>query len=493
MICSTCKNIYEGMDFCPLCKTPHSETVEQSTEQKSEDGNELQYLVDYYSKKYYTLALEHSKKRQIYFAIRNLNKSLFFASDNKDTLNLLGLCYLETGRVGEASKQFLLSCLIDDKDNIAVEYLDKVEAMISETSKYEEAINNYNEALELVRNKNVSLATIELRNAVSNNNKFVDAYLLLILCCVMRNMYDEALKYINEVLKIDVENPTALKYLSEIKLKKREANTQPVNNQEHNYRTRKTVADIEEERKVSPNINNENKVVYEEVFEKSNNTIVYLIVAFALGCVLTFFFTQNYLNSEKNIATVKSANKLIEENEQLQGLVTKKDSSIISLEAENEILQNQLDEIQRKAEHTNDLDILINALELFNNGENVMAGNILLDINKENLLEEDMEVYDRIKNVTFLEAGKHYYDNGFTSLENGELEKSIESFEKSIMFNKLLENPDVAVVDAYYWAGKSYMELGNTEKALEYFNYILDNHKEYTKINEIKESVESFE
>ncbi len=57
------------------------------------------------------------------------------------------------------------------------------------------------------------------------------------------------------------------------------------------------------------------------------------------------------------------------------------------------------------------------------------------------------------------------------------------------MFNNELGNSDIAIVDAYYWLGKLYTELGNYSKAKENYEYILENYKEYTLTNEIKESL----
>ncbi len=481
MICSSCKNIYDGLDFCPLCKTP--KTVEAVENDTTENKDQLQYLVDYYSKKYYTIALEHSKKRQIYYAIRNLNKSLFFESNNKDTRNLLGLCYIETGRIGEASKEFLLSCFIEGKENIADEYLEKIEKAISETENYDLSIESYNEALELMKNKKISLAILKLRSAVSYNKKFVDAHLLLALCCIMRNMYDEAKININEVLKIDVENPMALKYLSEIKLKEngKEGNKE-------NVVTKESKEKIENKNRQP--INN-NKIVYEEVVEKSNYALVYIIIAFLVGCILTYIFTKNYFDSNvtDDVNTIKTLNTLRDSNENFRVEIDEKNDEIEALEESYKKLQNDYEELEKAIPYQNDLTLLINALNLFNNNENVLAANVLLSVNKENLTPEDIEVYDKIKEGSFQIASEHFLEAGFSESENENIEKSIENFEKSILLNNEIDASDITIVDAYYWLGKLYTETGNVNKALKNYNYILENFSEYSLINEIQESV----
>ncbi len=488
MICPSCKNVYEGLEICPLCKTPATEKI-NTTKEEFEGKDTLHYLVEYYSKKYYTVALEHSRKRQIYFAIRNLNKSLFFESNNKDARNLLGLCYFETGRIGDASKQFLLSCFIDDKDNLAEEYLSEIEKMISDSDKYDISIECYNKALEFVKNKNISLAVNQLRIAVAKNDKFIDAYLLLALCCIMRNNLDEARVNIDSVLKIDIENPIALKYLSEIKLRKGNSDKRNKDNSDLEN------AEINRNKTVEFLQNKHNNTVYEEVVEKNNYSLFLVILSFILGVTSTYFLSQIYLDSnlsdeKSNLKTIKSFR---DENQSLKLENNEYSQTITTLQEQIASLEEEVDKLEKKIPHKLDLDILIKALDLYNNNENILAANMLLDINIENLTKEDMQVFDKIKEGTAYEAANYYYEEGFISLENSDYENVIDNLEKSIAFNNMIDNNDVAVVDAYYWVAKAYLEIGKKDTAIDYFKYIINNYDEYSRIDEIIESVNSLE
>ena len=109
MRCPICGIIIENNHICTNC-------------------NENAYVLNKIfniSVRLYNEALQKANKKDFYNAISLIEKSLYFNKNNTEAINLLGLLYYQTGRLGDAVKQWVLSSNINhNKDNKAFYYLE---------------------------------------------------------------------------------------------------------------------------------------------------------------------------------------------------------------------------------------------------------------------------------------------------------------------------------------------------------------------------------
>lgn len=198
MQCPNCNATYEFGNNCPRCKI---DTV-------------LYRRSVHLSDRFYNQGLEKLKGSDITQGIELLAKSLAINKNNLDARNLLGLAHFEVGHIGEAIKHWVISSSLQPKDNPAEGYLERINKHPRALEKMNDAVTMYNYALGHIKQKSDDLAIIQLKKALENNPRFVDALNLLALCHLIQNDKDRALTMVERALMIDVENPIALNYYS---------------------------------------------------------------------------------------------------------------------------------------------------------------------------------------------------------------------------------------------------------------------------------------
>lgn len=170
------------------------------------------------SNRLYNEGLEMAQVRDLSGAVLKLQKSLELNKENIEARNLLGLVYYELGESTAAICEWVISTNFKKEDNDAERLLRLVQADSTEYQNVNSAIRKFNIALDLVKNGNEDMAAIQLKKVIGLNPHFVKAYLLLSLIYIKNCEYERAKKLLKRVLKIDVGNVTARRYINEIKL-----------------------------------------------------------------------------------------------------------------------------------------------------------------------------------------------------------------------------------------------------------------------------------
>ena len=211
MNCFYCgAEIFDHEETCPLC-----------------GANINAYkIVLYKAEAFYNEGLEKATVRDISGAIESLKESLRYNKSHTAARNLLGLCYFEIGETVQALREWVISKNLQPDNNIADEYLSKLQNAPGTLQKLDSAIKKYNQALEYAKEGSHDLAKIQLRRILGSNPKHVRAHQLLALLCIRDGSLEEAKKELNIVNKIDVKNTTTLRYMQEVKdiIKNRDAN-----------------------------------------------------------------------------------------------------------------------------------------------------------------------------------------------------------------------------------------------------------------------------
>lgn len=166
---------------------------------------------------YYNLGLEKARQRDLSGAVRALKKSLQFYKYQTDARNLLGLIYNETGEVGAALTQWIISLNLQEEQNLAEEYLNRLQSAHGYLEIADQAARKYNQALAYAQNENEDLASLILMRMLAEMPNFVKAQELLALLFIHKEEYTKAGKCLYHALTVDPYNPRVLRYMSFVK------------------------------------------------------------------------------------------------------------------------------------------------------------------------------------------------------------------------------------------------------------------------------------
>lgn len=166
---------------------------------------------------YYNLGLEKAGQRDLSGAAAALRRCLQFNKAHVDARNLLGLIYNETGEVGAALTQWIISLNFQDTDNLAEEYLRKVHAARGYLEVADQAAKKYNQALIYAQNDNADLAVLLLMRMVAEFPQYVKAQTLLALLYMQHEDFTKAGRCLYQALKVDKYNTKAQRYMTVVK------------------------------------------------------------------------------------------------------------------------------------------------------------------------------------------------------------------------------------------------------------------------------------
>ncbi|MBQ1312457.1 MAG: hypothetical protein IIY55_11470 [Blautia sp.] len=170
------------------------------------------YLSDYH----YNQGLEKATIRDLSGAINCLKQSLAYNKNNIQARNLLGLVYFETGEVVAALSEWVISKNLKPKNNLASDYIARLQANTNKLEAINETIRKYNHALELCREGHGDMAAIQLRRVLAQNSKLIKGYHLLALLMIRNREWNKARKILRKAARIDKTNTTTLRFLKEV-------------------------------------------------------------------------------------------------------------------------------------------------------------------------------------------------------------------------------------------------------------------------------------
>ena len=165
---------------------------------------------------YYNIGLDRSRMGNLTGARESLVMSLRYNKTNIDARNLLGLICYQMGDTVEAIRHWVMSVNYRPEANAAVRYLKELREKPKTIEKENDAARTFNIALDHAKRKEFDLAVIQLKKCLSENKRFLQAYLLMALIEIECKKPGTAKKYIARVISVDRNNPTALHFLREL-------------------------------------------------------------------------------------------------------------------------------------------------------------------------------------------------------------------------------------------------------------------------------------
>lgn len=446
MKCPVCSYIFKSGNICPECGT---DIVLY---------NKIRNISD----KLYNIGLKCANDRDLTGAIENLSKSIMVNKFNTKARNLLGLVYYEKGLIANALREWVVSSNLNKKDKVASEYLEKLQKNARELEKMNDALSLYNLSIQYMNQHSEDLALIQLKKAISYNQKFVDAYNLAALCNMSSGNNTAAELFIKRVLYLDKKNPIALRYLQEItaggKMNSLDTLGDPASNAEDIKARRK--------RRLLYKDSDRGLLGKTQIISFVGGTVCMAAVLFAL------VFPTMLEGKSKEIYDLKTT---LENYESFNG--TDGTASYDDIVSENAQLKAEIEKYKDAVQLQTKIGNLNKAYALKANGELTEAALLIKDIDISNLSDEDIKIYDSIRESSFSTAAEDLFSKGKMYYLSGKYSDAKTTLSDCLEFT----TDESYAGEVLYYLGKTSESLGETATAISYYQRVLNEYPSSTQ------------
>lgn len=426
------------------------------------------------SNSFYNKGLERAKVRDLTGAIEMLKKSLELNKENTEARNLLGLVYFEMGEVVAALGEWVISKHFDPEGTTADSLIEKVQADTVAFDSMNQTIRKYNIALSNAKNQDDDLAVLQLKRVISMHPNYVRALLLLALIYLKNCEYEKSRRCLMRVLRIDVGNVTALRYLEEIKL-----------------HTQAGTSDVDAAKETEENPYAPQFAPTHSYQEDKPNFIAFLtfFIGVVIGVAVIYFLAVP--NIRKNILEEYN-----QKEKDYSAVLSTKDSTISSLESNIRILEDQISELEKtlRREEGYVLTDYAPLVDLLNEYRNYLAQEqvtqeetealadavLTLDISemaKEN--KNAAELYNFMKDDMTKRAAADPLEEGLSLYAQEKQEEALVLLHKAERYTP--DDPELL-----YHLGRIYHSKGETETAKQYYETLMEKHPDSIRCQEAK-------
>ena len=432
------------------------------------------------SNTYYNKGLDRAQIRDMSGAIDMLERSLRFNKRNIDARNLLGLVYFETGEVVSALSEWVISKNIKPENNVASEYIERLQANQQRLEEIQQTIRRYNRALDSCRNGEDDVAAIMLKKVIDANPKLIKAYYLLALIHMKNGEYEKARKVLKRAIPIDRTNPTALRFLKEI-----DEQTGTVTDTED---IRKGIVRDgkrgflsffrrpKEEYRINNgyttiNWDDEENIITEPVVQPiafhqlpAFTGILNLIVGIVLGAFIIGLIVvpavRRSISREADEQVSRYSETLVTQNEYISSLEDQIEEINAQIDSGNSDLQSAQGRIDASVE-------LLDAYISYASEDFEEARQQLSQINADELPDEARTIYDTVLNEINTSQYTEYYNAGYDAFQRSDFSTAIPAFTNALVYNN-------DSYEAMAYLAHSYRLSGDADGAREAFEALAD-------------------
>lgn len=407
---------------------------------------------------YYNLGLEKAKQRDLSGAAAALKRCLQFNKVHTDARNLLGLIYNETGEVGAAMTQWIISLNFQETDNLAEEYLRKIHAAKGYLEVADQAAKKYNQALIYAQNENADLATLLLMRMLSEFPHYVKAETLLALLYMQHEDYTKAGRCLYQALKVDKYNTRAQRYMSIVK-----ENTGRAEVEKRKLKNAFSHRQMQDDDIIIPPSYKENT---------GWQTILNILAGLVMGAAVIFFLVmpanKEALNAGHNQEIQKYLSQVNEKNNQISELERQMAEAKQAQDAAEDSLAAMVSD---SGGILNQYQTLIHILQAYRNEDMEQAAFLYSDL-------DTAVLNDGVVNEIVAQVQADMSANGWQTLmqkgdeamaQAGGGQQAIDYYQRSMKIKG--EDPQLL-----YLIGMAYVSLGDTDTANEYFGNVIMNY-----------------
>ncbi|MBR3396345.1 MAG: tetratricopeptide repeat protein [Lachnospiraceae bacterium] len=434
----------------------------------------------------YNRGLDKAQIRDLSGAIDLLERSLKYNKRNITARNLLGLIYFETGEVVSALSEWIISKNIKPADNIAAEYIEKLQSSPERLDMINQTVRRYNRALEACRDGNEDIAEIMLKKVLSENPHLIKAYHLLALIYIKDFKWEAARSVLKKAVPIDRTNSTTLRFLNEINdqigretLSEGEESVIFLPEKKENVFSRA----FRKIRRLKPAPRTERLIIDDEIVDEVEERInraetvqpmsyggssavsglLYIILGIVMGALVVWFLvvpsvrqdasrTANEQVTELNATLARQTAELDEKNAALAGYD-------ISVTAATE----RLDEASSQY---NNMEKLITAYNAFRSEKYDMAQSILQGMDEESLPIAARTMRSNLLSDAGVQLYNSYLAAGVAAYDSGNYPEAI----KQLQIADRLRNGEY---DVLLYLANSYRHSNDAQNAITIYDEII--------------------
>jgi len=447
MTCPNCSKDYYDINYCPHCKVDAF----------------LYDKVIRVSDSLYNEGLSRAKVQDFSGAMHYLSKSIAVNKNNVPARNLLGLIQYETGLIGDAAKNWVISCGLLRENNPAQRYLELFRKNGRFLDRLNDAVCIYNLAIKDVHQKSEDMAIIKLKQATDLNPKFVNAFNLLALCYMNEKENDKAIAVLDKALAIDANNTTSLRYYAEL-------NPARTNSKSSILRKRTNIEPVTEPsapyKKVTITERRNSGFNLAGVISLVIGVVLTVIVGYVLVIPAMARSQENQLDAIKSqLAQVEQAYEYLGEEK----------------EAELEAMQVQVDEYRaRESDLASEMDVLnrsvqiLAAFDLLRENRLREAVDSLGNIDIEGLPQDIAARSQEIRNVAYPHLADQLFREGLAAYNGWDFEKARIDFERAYRYVQHIDNEHLYIEVVYYIAW-TFSMIDEYDLAIQYFERLIEN------------------
>ena len=359
------------------------------------------------------------------------------------------------GEIVDALSEWVISNHLQPENNLATGYLSYFQNNPTRLDAAEQVVKKYNTSLKLAKAGSYDLAVIQLKKLISLNSKHIKGLQLLGLLNIKSGNLPQAKKYLKMMLKVDAMNPAAMLYLKEIQGKDAgEDKTEDVDADRLVLNAREsfapTIAYRENKHGILPWINLLLGIV--------------LGMAFFMVAIVPGIRAKSVENKKAEIVSLNET--LAKTNAEFDSMTSENaelKKKVETLETKNK----QLSETVKKPEN-NEYGALAEAAAYYTMEDNAKAAEALLKVDKTTLKDKNLlNLYNQLSAKVFEEQSAKLFQEGYNTYNRGKYEDALKIFETSLKMN-------TANVDSVYFTGRCYDRLSDKEKAVEWYNKVIN-------------------
>lgn len=435
---------------CPYCGREVSTRVRCSA-----CHSEIAWAQKIYEKAeiYYLKGYNEAKIRNLETAASYLRKAVFYNKYHINARNLLGLIYYETGEVGAALKEWIISSSLDKEDLVAAEYIKMVQDAPNALVDCKESISLYNKALSYLEQDHGDVATIRLKKAVKLNPNFVKARVLLALCYIQEKQFRKANEQVKAALEISNDQVEALRYY---KLLAKE-DTTTVQPYEMGYQP------------VKANGNANGLTERKSIYMRS-------VMYFALGAVCTGIIgvglvIPSKVDGYKNQVTQLKASEANLQSE-IAVLESDQNDELTALKEENEKLSKDKSQYESEALQLKQQEKLSEAEDLMSEWDYVGAAEAIYSISTTSLSEESKEEYEQLKADCYMRAASDLFNEAYNLYYQEEYVEAKGKLETALLY----EPEEYTARRSLYYLGEIEYQQNSLEQAKSYYEKVINDY-----------------
>lgn len=434
----------------------------------------------------YNRGLDKAQIRDLSGAIDLLERSLKYNKRNITARNLLGLIYFETGEVVSALSEWIISKNIKPSENIAAEYIERLQANPERLDTINQTVRRYNRALEACKDGNEDIAEIMLKKVLNDNPHLIKAYHLLALIYIKDFKWEAARAVLKKAVPIDRTNATTLRFLNEINdqigretLGEGEESVILLPEKKQNIFSR----GFAKLKRLKPARESERLIIddeiVDEVEERINraetvqpmayggssalSSLLYIILGIIMGALVVWFLVVPSVRQDASRTANEQVTELNTTIARQTAELDEKDAALAGYDVSVATATEQLDEASSQY---NAMEKLVTAYNAYHSGNFDMTQSTLQSINV-----DELPIAARtMRNNLLADAGTELYNAylaaGVAAYDSGNYEEAI----KQLLLAKQIKNDEY---DVMLYLANSYRHSNDANSAVSMYDEII--------------------